>query len=200
MFSFFRSKKMRTVAMELEMNYFKELNYREFMHLEVFELFQRKSRKKIRNVLSARDEYLDITIDIFDFGHRKDDETKWQSVILIQGKKLVLPQFVMRPSNIGDKLLELFSNTDIDFELYPRFSRNYIVKGQNEVAIRYLMHDDFLEYFNGRPGWYLEGIRDMFILYKRRKRMGTSDIPFFHDTALEVYELLLKGGKAGGFI
>ena len=200
MFSFTRSNKMQTVAGELNMDYFKYIPFEEWMFLEAFDLFYRGKKQKLRNVLSGCVGHFDVDIDIFDYGYSLNEEYKWQSVVLIRGPKLDIPQFIMRPSHLGDKFMELFSNSDINFELYPRFSRNYVVKGPNETDIRYLMNEPFLEFFNVRPNWYLEGFKDMFILYRKRKRFKPDAIPVLHDLSLEVCAQMLAGGQAGGFI
>lgn len=200
MFSFLRSNKMLAVSRELDMDYFKYLPYGDMLFLEVFELFQKGKKQKIRNVLSGYAGHLDVDIDIFDFGFSHHDEYKWQSVALLRGPKLDIPQFIMRPTHLGDKFMEIFSGGDINFDLYPRFSRNYFVKGPHETDIRYLMNEPFLEYFNARPNWCLEGLKDMFVIYRRRKRCKPADVPGFYDMAIDVCTRILEGGKAGGYL
>ena len=200
MLSFLRYNKMRGVAGELDMTYYNYVPYGEFTFLEVFELFQRSKRQKIRNVLSGYVGHHEVNVDLFDYGHLYKGEYKWQTVVLIRGQKLDLPQFIMRPQQLADKFRELFSHADINFDLYPRFSRNYYVSGPDETGIRYLMREPFLEYFNARPNWSLEGLNDTFILYRRRKRFKPSEMPGLYKFALETYILMLDGAQSGGYL
>jgi hypothetical protein len=195
-----RSTQIRAAARLMDMQYFERAPYKEFAFLEIFRLFQNRRSQQIRNILSVEEISRDILIDIFDFSYAVDDNRVYQTVHLIQNKKMDLPPFMMRPAHLGDRFAELFIDIDIDFELWPRFSRNYVVKGKNESTIRYMMNDPFLEYFNSRPGWTLEGFKDLFLIYRRRKRVNPDDLPSFHEFSLEVHDLIIRGGGERGYV
>jgi hypothetical protein len=68
------------------------------------------------------------------------------------------------------------------------------------MGIRYLMQEPLIEFFNDRPGWHLEGLNDMFLLYRKWRRFRPKHMPEIHRMTLEVCELMLKGGGAGGYL
>jgi hypothetical protein len=191
---------MRAAARLMDMEYFERAPYQEFNFLDIFRLFQKRRSPRVRNVISVEEISRDILIDIFDFSYKVDDNRVHQTVHLIQNKKMDLTPFIMRPAHLGDMLTELFVDVDIDFELWPRFSRNYVVKGKNESAVRYMMNDQFLELFNSRPGWTVEGFKDLFLVYRRRKRVKPDDLPSFHEFSLEVHDLIIQGGGERGYV
>ena len=46
---------------------------------------------------------------------------------------------------------------DINFERWPEFSKNYLLRGRNEEAVRTLFTDDILAYYNQTAGLSTEG-------------------------------------------
>ncbi|MBK92358.1 MAG: hypothetical protein CME27_07925, partial [Gemmatimonadetes bacterium] len=93
-----------------------------------------------------------------------------QTVIWFRSPQLSLPSFVMRPEHVFHKIGSAFGYQDIDFEsnrTAADFSKKYLLRGEDEHAIRSLFKDNVLSFFathSGKP--VLEGRGDRLILYR----------------------------------
>ena len=171
--------------------------FKEFKYLEKYPFFRRGLSRKVNNLITVRDTYRNLDLDIFDFSYSSGKNRFRNSILVINSKQLDLPNFSMSPEHLGQKIAEVFGQQDIDFPLFPRFSKNYFVRGISEGDIRYMMHDRFVEFFNNRPGWTLHGGGKEMVLYKKRKRFKPKDIKGFHEFGLRVHELLTERTGSG---
>jgi hypothetical protein len=96
----------------------------------------------------------------------------------------------MQPENFFHKIGQKFGLQDIDFEEYPTFSNQYLLRGQDESLIRSTMSKDMLHFFTLEKYWSLEGMNYYFIFYKRNKILPIDQIQKLHKKGLQVFEML----------
>jgi hypothetical protein len=93
---------------------------------------------------------------VFDYryvtGGGNSQRTHRQTVFYVTGDALRLPSFSLRPENFLHRIGELFGFRDIDFERRPEFSRLFLLRGEEEEAIRKAFGDGVLRFFEERPG------------------------------------------------
>ena len=152
-------------------------------YLKGFKLFSRGGRKKIKNIISLVDGNLNEK-HYFDYHYTvstgNSAVTHRQSVFFLKSKHLFIPAHSMKPEHIGHRIQELlFGLKDIDFEQYPEFSKNYLLKGEDENLIRTSYTDDLLHYFSENSGWSIEGANYYLILYFSSKLVHRNDYPLF---------------------
>ena len=126
----------------------------------------------------------------FTTGGGKSSHTWYQTVLVIESDKLQLPRFVLRPENIFDKIGSIFGKKDINFETAPVFSKRYLLRGDNEEAIRSLFNARVLEYFKQHLGVSAEGDRVKLIYYRTSKRVSPDKIQGFLQEGYDVLTLL----------
>jgi hypothetical protein len=92
---------------------------------------------------------------------------QWHTVALyrLAGKRL--PVFELRPEHIFDKLGAAFGFKDINFESNPEFSKRYLLRGEDEAAVRELFHSGRLTFFEQQKGWSVEGAGEWLGVYKQ---------------------------------
>ena len=59
-----------------------------------------------------------------------------QSVIWFHSENLCLPNFALRPENLFHKIGGVLGYQDIDFESHPKFSKTFLLRGNDEPKIR----------------------------------------------------------------
>jgi hypothetical protein len=159
-----------------------------------FRLFKRGYGKRITNVLSIKDSMYDSQVRVFDYkfivGGGNSTRRISQTVFLVDSKKLGLPHFSMKPENFFHKIGEKLGMQDIDFEEYPAFSDQYLLRGEDEGLIRSTMSPEMLQFFTLEKYWSLEGINYFFIFYKWNKILPVDQVQKMHKKGLEIFEML----------
>lgn len=192
-----REGQLRAVAHRLGMQYSAVEEYSSRPFLSEFNLLQMGRNKLITNILKKRDDEFDTKLQIFDYqfesGYGSARRIYRQSVFFVQSKKLALPEFNMEPESIFHKITNyLIGSEDIDFEGNPRFSGNYVLTGDDEDYIRFMMNPHLLQFFSLSTGWYMEGINFYLILYKLNSRFKASTIKGFYEQGYSIYQSMAK--------
>jgi hypothetical protein len=148
-------------------------------------LFNRGHSKKLRNVMTGA--IRDRQVRIFDYsytiGHGRDRHTRRQTVIGFQVSSR-LPAFSLQPERAWHKLEEWLGRTDINFDTHPDFSKKYLLRGSEEIAIRRLFGARALEFFEGHPGLSVEGDGNALIVYRARTLVRPDAMEPFIDEGL----------------
>lgn len=154
-----------------------------------FRLFNQGRAKQQWNALSKT--LSDGTqITLFDYqyttGSGKSRTTHYQTVFAAQGPDLALPTFRIDPE-IGwvHGLGKVFGLQDINFERYPKFSKLYLLRGDDEAQIRAYFHGGILQWFEQHPGYCAEGQSRLqynsscLLLWQERHRVKPEALPEF---------------------
>lgn len=158
---------------------------------EQHHLFSQGHSKKIYNMLYG-------TIDggraaIFDYkftvGHGKNSATYNQSVVYFHSERLGLPFFSLRPESFGHKLISALGYQDIDFPNRPAFSSKYLLRGQDEQAIRYAFQDAALAYYENNPKLYTDGGANEVFFYRQGVRVEPPAVHSFLDWGMQLLNL-----------
>jgi len=112
-----------------------------------------------------------LTVSVFDYryttGSGKDSQTYDQTVAAFS-QELWLPEFELRPENFLDRIGDHFTHTDIDFDLFPEFSRRFLLRGPSEDGIRKLFSAALIQFLQMLPEdakWHIEGSSTTLVLY-----------------------------------
>lgn len=192
-----RSTKARTEALQkiatmMNLTYRKDSDLTSELEATGFRLFRQGHSKKTSHVLTGLAGQ--IAIKIFDYRYRtgggKNTHTSVQTVILMTSQRLDLPSFELQPENIFHKIGQVFGMKDIDFPMFPDFSKHYLLRGRDEEAVRNLFKTYVLEYFNRNKGLHLEGSANTLILYRSGKRISPQSLEAEYRKGLEICDLL----------
>jgi hypothetical protein len=122
-------------------------------------------------------------------GSGKSTHTQTVACLRLTGKQL--PGFEMRPENIFHKIGSAFGYKDIDFQENEVFSKSYLLRGEDETAIRALFHPGRLTFFEQHKGWCVEGASEWLAIYKSGKTIGPSKMRGFMEEATQVASAFL---------
>ncbi len=188
-----RSQQLAEIAYRMQVDFSPEDDWGLIKLLEDFKLFSRGIGKKITNVFRSRDEMLETDLRIFDYQYTistgKTSKRYRQTVFFADSRKLGLPEFRMKPELFIHKIGALLGFKDINFEAFPKFSRQYYLKSTDEYYLRASMHDGILRFFSVEKGWRVEGINYYLIFYKKDVLFPPEEIKDFFAKGTQVFEL-----------
>lgn len=168
--------------------------------LKVFNLFNSGHSRKMKNVIKGETEI--ATIAIFDYtyvtGHGKHQTTHSQTVVAMKSDDLKIPSFTLRPESLFDWFGSALGFQDIDFEDHPQFSKMFVLKGENEAAIRLFFDTEILDFFAGRKGISFEAAPGMFVYFQGRSRKKPEMMRDYLNEGYSVYEAFVKRIDRGG--
>lgn len=109
-----------------------------------------------------------------------------QTVVLIESKYLVIPDFKLWPGFLFGP-----GNDDIKFENHPLFSRKFKLTGNDESEIRQFFDQGLLDFFYDRQGISVYGTPGKFIFYRYGRLERISDIKAMVDEAFAIYSAFI---------
>jgi len=189
-----RVEAMQRAAREMGLAFAPKGDDATFGLLSGFHLFSHGHAKKITSLMLG--EVSDMEVRIFDYtyttGSGKNSHTFRQTVIAFRSPKLALPAFSLRPENLFHKIGALFGYQDIDFDTHPQFSKHYLLRGNDEEAIRSTFHDGVLEFFDENRGLCTEGSGPTLIFYRAAQQVEPEAIRSFMEEGFKVAGLFMK--------
>lgn len=110
-----------------------------------------------------------------------------------------LPQFVLEKEDIldraFDRLRKFTGYKDIDFELFPAFSKKFILEGPNEEELRSLFSPELLRFFETADVYHVECNGDELLIFRRLRLAKEKEIASMHDFTGKLVHYLAKGLK-----
>jgi hypothetical protein len=143
-----------------------------------------------------------LGIEVFDYsyvtGGGKNRRTREQSVVGVAIPGARLPAFVLSPEGVFDKLAAVFGAKDFDFSTHPEFSKRYLLRGDDEHAVRRLFGPTVLAWFERNLGLCVEGAGGVLIVYRTGKLRPVDDVRTALHEGLEIARLLVPGAARKG--
>jgi hypothetical protein len=187
-----RSEALQAIANDLNFSFLRKDNDSLLAVYNTFALFSKGHSKKISNVMNGISNDMEITIMDYKYtvGSGRNSATYIQTLIVIQSSLLQLPPFILSPENIFHKIGAVFGYKDIDFSSHPKFSKQYLLRSDDEDSVRETFNDELLNFYEKDKGLSTEGDHDKFIYYRSAKRIVPKDIQAFLQGAINLYSLL----------
>jgi hypothetical protein len=98
--------------------------------------------------------------------------------------------FALRPESFFHRIISALGYQDIDFGQRPEFSQQYILRGQDELAIRQTFNDRVLAFFEGYPGTCVDAGGNQLFFYRAGYRFQPNEIEGFVGLGLQAVNLL----------
>jgi len=131
------------------------------------------SPRSVRHLMQGNIDSADVAIFDRVTGGGQSEEVL-TTVVLFESTLLSLPYFLLRREGIFDKVESAFGDQDIDFEGFPNFSRQYLLRGQEE-QVRNVFNSNVLSYFDNDPGWTLEGFETQLLVYRNKESVASKE-------------------------
>ena len=189
-----RTEQFALISAELKLNFFPKGSTSLFERLKPFHLFSKGWSRKIKNLMEG--EANKVELAVFDYQYTthggQHPQTHRQSLLFIHSPKLYLPDFSLRPENVFHKIGGSFGYKDIDFETHPIFSKSYLLRGENESAIRGLFNNELLNSIQSQQKICIEGSGDQIIFYRHKSRVKPEEVESFMEEGFQVFDQFLR--------
>jgi hypothetical protein len=164
-------------------------------NLEAFALFSQGHSKTITNVLYGQID--GVKGALFDYqytvGHGKHRSIHNQSVVYFEPPgDLSLPVFSLRPEGTFHKTMSAFGYQDIDFGNRPEFSKLYLLRGQDEPAVRNTFSEAALGFYEMNHGSCTDGGGNQIFVFRQGRRVETLEAQSFVHWAVGVKNLFVR--------
>ncbi len=189
-----RTESLIPFAAEMGLTFEKDGNHLTGEIQSRFDLFSRGRSRKATNLIYG--EANGTGVWIFDYryttGGGKNSTTHRQTVACIASTELQLPQFSLYREGIFSRLGSMLGMQDIDFDSHPDFSNQYVLKGENEDAVREVFRETVLSFFEQQDKHLrVEGNGDQLLVYRASRRVKPEMIKDFFAEAFVVYREFL---------
>lgn len=186
-----RTQQLQAAARHLGWTFAEEAPLNMITGLEQFGLFSQGHGKQIKNMMYG--EASGIKAAVFDYvyvtGSGKHRQVHYQSVVYLEPANLRLPYFSLRPENFLHKVFTVFGYQDIDFGQRPEFSRNYLLRGQDELAIRQTFNDRLLSFYENYAGTCTDAGGSQLLLFRAGHRFEPHEIQSYLSLGLNLLTL-----------
>jgi hypothetical protein len=176
-----RTAALADVALRLGFAYLAEIPEEQLAALGAFHLFKRGHSRHARSVMRGKSGDAEIVLMDYQYttGGGKDSHTYRQTVAVYPGASRSLPEFTLAPEHFWHKIGGLLGYQDIDFEASEAFSKQYLLRGPDETAIRAAFGAEPLGFFAQSPGWSVESQGGALAIYRSAKRCKPEEIQPF---------------------
>jgi len=187
-----RTEFMQTVANGLSWSFAAEAPMNMIAGLEHFTLFNQGQSKQIKNFMYG--EANGVKAALFDYvyvtGSGKNRSTHFQTVTYLEAANLRVPYFSLRPEGFFSKVLTAFGYQDIDFGQRPEFSKQYLLRGQDEMGIRQCFNDRVLAFFETYQGTSVDAGNNQLFVFRSGYRCSPQEVQNQLALALNILNLL----------
>ena len=151
-------------------------------YLKKFHFFEIRPIERKSNSLKGSFEALNMSWEISDLTFNEGDtfsaETFNTTVMVLKLNKKI-PVFAMEKEGlfekIFDRVMALTGFKDIDFDMYPDFSKRFLITGKEEYEIRAFFTDERIRFFENRQIYHIESNGDSLILFDKIKLARTDE-------------------------
>lgn len=191
-----RQKRLRNLATEKNYQYSSLVDWNT-IYLKKFHFFEIRPIERKYNCLKGTFEDLDMSWEIadvtFNEGQAFTAET-FNTTLMILNLNKKIPVFTMEKEGVLEKMFDrvmaFTGYKDIDFKMYPDFSKKFLLMGNNETEIREFFTDEIIRFFETHQIYHLESNGEALIIFNKIKLARTDETVAFIEYSKELATLL----------
>ena len=196
-----RQKRLRNLASERDYEFKSQVDWNT-TYLKKFHFFEIRPIERKYNCLKGNFESLDVSWEIADItfneGGAFTAETFNTTLMVLQLNKKI-PIFTMEKEGVLEKIFDRVMTytgyKDIDFEMYPDFSKKFLIMGNKESEIRSFFTDDVIRFFEDHQIYHIESNGEALFIFDKIKLARTDETIAIIDYAKELASLLKQAHK-----
>lgn len=176
-----RQQKFKELAEQNHWNYRPEVDW-DASYLQNFQFFETRPIEQKSNVINGtypvhnvRWEISDITFDEGALIAAEVYRTTCQVVKL----PFTIPHFIIEQEDLFDKVFDsvmaFTGQKDIDFELFPKMSSKFLIKGENEEAIRTFFTPAFIRFLEDSSIYHIESNGEALLIFRYLRLARTEE-------------------------
>lgn len=191
-----RQKRLRNLATEKDYQYSSQMDWNT-IYLRKFHFFEIRPIEGKSNSLKGTYEDLNVSWEIADItfneGQAFTAET-FNTTIMVLELNRKIPVFTMEKEGvferIFDRVMAFTGYKDIDFKMYPDFSKKFLLMGNNEAEIRSFFTNEIIRFFENHHIYHLESNGEALLIFNKIKLARTDETLEFIDYGEELATLL----------
>lgn len=191
-----RQKRLRNLATEKDYQYTSQVDWNTD-YLNEFHFFGIRPIERKYNCLKGTFEDLGVSWEIADItfneGHAFSAET-FNTTLMTLKLNEKIPIFTMEKEGvlekIFDRVMTFTGYKDIDFKMYPDFSKKFLLMGNNESEMRSFFTDEIIHFFEKNQIYHLESNGEAIIIFDKIKLARTDETVAFIDYGKKLAKLL----------
>ena len=191
-----RQLRLQTLANERDFLFNNQVEW-DTSYLKKFHFFEIRPIERKSNALKGRFEEINMSWEISDVTFNEGDafsaETFNTTLMVLKINKPI-PVFAMEKEGlfekIFDRVMAFTGFKDIDFEMYPDFSKRFLITGKDEAEIRSFFTDELIRFFENRQIYHIESNGEAIILFDKIKLARTDETIALIDYTKELARLL----------
>jgi hypothetical protein len=180
-----RQNRLQNLANEQDYQYTNRIDWNTD-YLKKFHFFEIRPIERKSNCLKGTFKDLNIPWEIADVtfseGAAFTAETFNMTLMVLKLPKK-LPVFTMEKEGvlekIFDRVMAYTGYKDIDFEMYPDFSRKFLIMGNKEPEIRSFFTDEIIRFFESHQIYHLESNGEALVIFDKIKLARTDETMAF---------------------
>ena len=192
-----RQRRLQNLANENDFEYNIKVDWNT-SYLKKFHFFEIRPIERKSNCLRGKFEDLNVEWEIsdvtFNDGAAFSSETFNTTVMMLKLNKN-MPIFAMEKEGIIEKIFDrviaFAGHKDIDFEMYPNFSKKFLVTGNDEQKIRSFFNDGLIDFFENKQIYHLESNGEALIIFDKIKLARTDETIALINYSKELAKLLI---------
>ncbi|MEP0986150.1 SulP family inorganic anion transporter [Ekhidna sp.] len=191
-----RQKRLRNLATRNDYQYSSQVDWNT-TYLKEFHFFEIRPIERKSNSLKGVYKDLNVSWEIsdvtFNEGQAFTAETFNATLMVLKLNKKV-PVFTLEKEGVFerffDRVMAFTGYKDIDFEIYPDFSKKFLLMGNNESEIRSFFKDEIIRFFENHHIYHLESNGEALLIFNKIKLARTDETLAFIEYGKELAKLL----------
>ena len=176
-----RQLRLQTLANERDYFFNSQVEW-DTVYLKKFHFFEIRPIERKSNTLNGSFEEINMSWEISDVTFNEGDafsaET-FNTTMMVLKINRIIPVFTMEKEGlfekIFDRVIALTGFKDIDFDMYPDFSKRFLVTGKDEPKIRAFFNDELIQFFENHQIYHIESNGDAIIIFNKIKLARTDE-------------------------
>lgn len=191
-----RQKRLRNLATKNDYQYTSQVDWNT-NYLKKFHFFEIRPIEGKSNSLKGLYKDLNVSWEISDItfneGQAFTAETFNTTLMVLKLNKKI-PVFTIEKEGvferIFDRVMAFTGYKDIDFKMYPDFSKKFLLMGNNEAEIRSFFTDEIIRFFENHQIYHLESNGEALLIFNKIKLARTDETLVFIDYGKKLATLL----------
>jgi len=154
-------------------------------------------QRTVSNVLEVVDTE-ELNFILFDFDYSAGKATFSQTIARMRAPLLKLPSFILFPETIFSKMGVMLGLTDINFPDSSKFSDRYILRGQDEAALRAIFSPALRHALETLDHLTIEGADDVLFIFRERRLVEPEEISSLVEEDKRILALFFEAQQANG--
>ena len=191
-----RQTRLQNLANERDYQYTNQVDWNT-TYLKNFHFFEVRPIERKSNCLKGTYKDLDVSWEIadvtFNEGAAFTAETFYTTLMVLRLNKDI-PVFTMEKEGVFEKIIDrvkaFTGYKDIDFEMYPDFSKKFLITGKEELEIKSFFIPEIIRFFENHQIYHLESNGEALVIFDKIKLSRTDETIVFIEYAKELATLL----------